>query len=105
MGIDTELEAVGRPADGQGLFSVGPSYHFLGMLRNSRFDPFVVGGFTRPFYGYPGSLNLGNFGGGINYWFFKRVALRVDCRDYVSHSGTSRFATTYPAVRIGMTFR
>lgn len=105
LGIDTELEAMGRVADGQGLFSIGPSYHFLGAPHKSKLEPFVGGGYSRGFDGPPGAPNLFYFGGGINCWFFKRAALRVDCRDYLNHSARAGFTASYPAVRIGIVFR
>lgn len=104
LGINTELEAAGRPADGQGLFSIGPSYHFL-RNRKSKIEPFINGGYARPFAGYPGSLNLVNFGGGINYWFFKRAGLRVDFRDYLNYYGRTGLTASSPAIRIGLALR
>jgi hypothetical protein len=102
LGINAEVGAAGRLADGEGLFSIGPSYHFL-RARKSKLEPFINGGYARPFAGYPGLLNLFNFGGGINYWFFKRVALRVDFRDYVDPN--LRRAANFSAIRIGITLR
>ena len=45
------------------------------------------------------------FGGGINYWFFKRVGLRVDFRDYVNHYGRIGLTASSPEIRIGIVLR
>src|ERR1035441_2353982 len=78
LAVAGELGAVGMPGDGACLFSVGPSYHFQLVSKRSKFDPFVSGGYTRAFGN--GGVNLMNFGGGVNYWLFKRVSLRLDLR-------------------------
>jgi len=112
IGVGGELGVMGRPGEGEGVLSVGPSYHFLHAFQKSKIDPFVQGGYTGTFEGTDpiegGRGNLFNFGGGMNYWFFKRVGLRLDFRDYVHHR------SFFPAggatdqnwdVRIGMTVR
>jgi hypothetical protein len=103
LGINSEVGVMGRLADGEGLFSIGPSYPFMG-ARKSKLEPFVDGGYTRTFAGSPGSQNL-FFGGGINYWFFKRVGLRVDFRDYVNHYGRIGLTASSPEIRIGIVLR
>ena len=66
----------------------------------SKFSPFVIvgttaiSGFDVPF-GY-------NFGGGIQYWFHKHIALRVEFRDHVL---TGMHNHHYPQGRIGISFR
>src|ERR1039458_2985109 len=47
LAIDSELGVMGRLGDGVGLFSIGPSYHFLGAPHKSKLEPFVDGGYTR----------------------------------------------------------
>jgi hypothetical protein len=66
LGINAEVGAAGRLGDGEGPFSIGPSYHFL-RARKWKLEPFINGGYARPFAGYPGPHNFFNFGGGINY--------------------------------------
>ena len=105
LGLESELGAMGRPGEGVGLFSIDSSYHFLASSSKSKLVPFVDGGYTRPFGndGFTYSDNLFNFGGGIYYWPFKRVGLRLDFRDYVDHG---RVVTAhYPALRIGLAMR
>lgn len=105
FGVGSELGAMGKPGEGTGLFSINPFYRFLYAGAKSKIVPFVTGGYTRPFgnRGFTFSNNLVNFGGGIDYWAFKRVGVRLEFRDYVDHS---HFMTsTYPAIRIGIVFR
>ena len=105
LAVGGELGAMGRPGDGVGLFSVGPSYHFLRASSKSKLVPFVDGGYTRPFGNdtFTYSDNLFNFGGGFHYWVFKRVGLRVEFRDYVDHG--FRETSHFPAIRIGLALR
>lgn len=105
LGVDGELGAMGKPASGVGLFSVGPSYNLLHFSFQSRVVPFVDAGYTRAFgaRNYTRSANLANFGCGINYWLFRRVGLRLDFRDDVDHG--PRAVGHYPALRIGLAVR
>jgi hypothetical protein len=102
--VGSELCAIGRPGNGAGLFSIDASYRLLSSSSKSKLVPFVDAGYTRSFDNYAFIRdNLFNFGGGIHYWPFKRVGLRLDFRDYVNHSPyvTSHF----PALRIGLAVR
>jgi hypothetical protein len=107
FGVGGELGAMGRPAHGVGVLSIDPSYRFL---RKSKVVPFVEGGYTRTFANsdpFPPS-NLFNFGGGINYWAFKRVGLRLEFRDLVRHVSplfVSGQTDHYWGLRIGLAFR
>jgi len=103
VGIGAELgyiypfEAIG---DGLGTFSVNGSYHFLKASKSGKFAPFVTGGYTGFFRS--GYANGCNFGGGVNYWFKKRVGLRFEFRDNVfAADGAAHLLN----VRIGLTFR
>jgi len=82
-------------ADGLGLFSPNVSYHFL---RSRRVVPFITGGYTLAFRS--GTANLANYGGGLTYWFSRRVGLRVEGRD---HRDTDGYHLS--ALRVGMSFR
>jgi hypothetical protein len=105
LGVESELGVMGRPGDGVGLFSIDPSYRLLPSSSKSKVVPFVEGGYTRAFGNryFTYSENLLNFGGGIHYWPFKRVGLRLEFRDYVDHG----YVVTrhYPALRIGLALR
>jgi hypothetical protein len=103
IGIGAELGAVGpwrNYRSAIGMFSVNGSYHFLRDRR--KIDPFAGGGYTLGFRS--GSINLGNFGGGLNYWFGDRIGLRVEFRDHVYASGRSP-DVHYWGFRFGITFR
>lgn len=82
-------------SDGFGLFSPNVSYHFFA---SSTFVPFVTGGYTLAFRS--GTANLGNYGGGMTYWFRKRVGLRAELRDYRDASGFH-----FTGTQFGISFR
>lgn len=112
IGVGGELGAMGWPAEGEGVISVGPSYHFLHAFHKSKIDPFVQVGYTGTFAGDTpiagGNGILFNFGGGMNYWFFKKVGLRLEFRDYVHHISffpAGGITDQYWGVRIGLTVR
>ncbi len=107
FGVGGELGVMGTPGHGGGIVSIDPSYRFL---RKSKLVPFVEGGYSRAF-GRNDTIpptNLFNFGGGISYWAFKRVGLRLEVRDHVHSANHSYFwgdENHYWGVRIGLTFR
>lgn len=93
----TPFESIG---DGLGTFSVNGSYHFLKASKSGKVVPFLTGGYTGFFRG--GYANGVNFGAGVNYWFKRRVGLRVEFRDNVFlQEGSAHFLN----VRAGLTFR
>jgi hypothetical protein len=103
IGVGAEIGAVGSWNNFRtaiGIFSVNGSYHFL--PRPARIDPFVTGGYSLGFRS--GTLNFGNFGGGINYWFGERLGLRTEFRDHV-HVSDRVPAIHYWGVRFGLAFR
>ncbi|MGE0131077.1 MAG: hypothetical protein AB7U82_23615 [Blastocatellales bacterium] len=86
--------------EGLGTFSVNGAYHFLKASRSEKVTPFVTAGYTGFFRS--GYANGFNFGGGVNYWFKKRVGLRFEFRDNVfAADGAAHLLN----VRIGLTFR
>ena len=103
--VESELGAMGRPGDGTGLFSVDPSYRLLPSASKSKVVPFVEAGYTRAFGNryFTYSENLFNFGGGIHYWPFKRVGMRLEVRDYVDHGPW--VTDHYPVLRIALALR
>jgi hypothetical protein len=82
-------------ADGIGLVSTNGAYHFR---KSGKFSPFVTGGYSLAFRS--GTSNMGNYGGGFNYWFASRVGLRVEARDYRDANGYH-----VSGIRFGVTFR
>ena len=105
LSVESEAGAMGRPGYGVGLFSVDASYRLLPSRSKSKVVPFVEGGYTRAFgnWGFTYSENLFNFGGGIHYWPFKRVGMRLEVRDYVDHAPWG--LDHYPALRIAFALR
>jgi hypothetical protein len=80
VGIGPEIGYLTRSRDwagGIGVLSPNASYHFT----NSKLEPFVTGGYTLFFR--DGHANGYNFGGGVNYWFSNKAALRLEARDHV----------------------
>jgi hypothetical protein len=62
--------------------------------------PFVTGGYTLSFRS--GVAHLVNFGGGINYWFSRKMGLRLEARDYISAQCGCGHTVEF---RIGFAFR
>lgn len=67
--------------DGFGLLSTNGFYHFWTGRSSQKLVPFLTGGYSLAFR--DGHANLGNFGGGVDYWFRERTALRLEVRDHV----------------------
>jgi len=66
-----------------GLLSVTPAFHFISRESRSKFDPFAVGGVSILLgAGGAGGLAI-HYGGGLNYWFKRRLGLRCEFRDHV----------------------
>ncbi len=64
-------------------FSLNGSYHFLPSRQDAKIDPFVTGGYTRANVFFSGA-NIGNLGGGANFWFLRHFGLRLDFRDFLN---------------------
>lgn len=65
---------------GFGMFTVQPGYHFKGKNRAAKWDPFVtfgIGGIAGNRGGFGATANLG---GGANYWFKDKMAVRFEAR-------------------------
>jgi hypothetical protein len=86
------------PANGIGLLSVNPSYHFVNKDRTNRVVPFVTGGYGLAFRG--GTANLVNFGGGATFWFRDGLGFRFEVRNYRDRSAS--FTTQ---LRFALAFR
>jgi hypothetical protein len=103
IGLGAEIGAVGswrNYGTAIGMFSVNGSYHFL--RDRQRIDPFVTAGYSLGFRS--GTLNFGNFGGGLNYWFSERIVLRIELRDHV-HVSSRVPDLHYWSIRFGVAFR
>ncbi|HXX23584.1 MAG TPA: hypothetical protein VEO19_10580 [Terriglobia bacterium] len=63
-----------------GVGSANGSYHFFGTKSRRRIDPFATGGYSL-YFGQRTTFKSGfNFGGGVNFWLIKHVALRSEIR-------------------------
>ena len=98
IGLGGELGAALRDHGSFGYLSLDPSFHFPARAAGKKFDPFVVGGYTRAFELFSG-VNGGNFGFGLNYWLSHGLGIRGEFRDMVL-SGSN-----YWAFRVGIAFR
>jgi hypothetical protein len=78
-----------------GLGSANVAYHFS---RQSSMQPFLTAGYSATFRA--GVAHGTNFGGGINFWQKKNLAIRFEFRAYV---GRLRIDQAGP--RFGVTFR
>lgn len=68
--------------DGWGLtyLTVQPGYHFRGKNRASKWDPFVTMGMGLAIGNRGGYGGTANIGGGANYWFKDKMAVRFSVR-------------------------
>ena len=82
-----------------GLFSINGYYHF-NRDSDSKWDPFVTGGYSNAFRS--GHISLGNFGVGTNYWFVRHFGLRAEFRDHVHHGDGATLQ--YWGFRFGLAF-
>lgn len=82
---------------GIGLASANLSYHFRELDPNGRWVPFVTGGYTLAFRDGAGSL--GNYGGGVTYWFRPHWGARVEIRNLQYSDGSNML------FRFGLSFR
>lgn len=64
------------------------------------FDPFVTGGVSYARSGGEGAA-FANIGGGVNYWFRPRLAVRVEYRGYIGGQDLKSFSE----FRFGIAFR
>jgi len=86
-------------SSGLGVLSVNGLYTFE-RRGGAKLEPFVTGGYSLIFRS--GSVNAMNIGGGANYWFNNKVALRLELRD---HFSPSHMDDHLVAGRIGFSFR
>ena len=83
--------------NGVGLLSVNGFYHFS---PTAKLDPFVTAGYGLMFRS--GSLNMANFGGGVNWWARDNLGLRFEVRD---HSDFHNRSDHFISFRVGLLFR
>jgi len=95
IGYLTPFEDMGW---GVGVFSLDGVYRFH--KSGSKIEPFLAGGYSVLFRG--DTAHGINLGGGIDYWFHKRVGMRFEFRDYFR---TSYLNDHIIQGRFGFTFR
>lgn len=103
LGAGLEVSGLGladSPQNGAGFVSLNGYYHFR-PEREKRLDPFVTGGYTALVK--MGHVNMGNYGGGLHYWFARHFGLRVEFRDQIRNYRTETLH--YWGVRFGVAFR
>jgi hypothetical protein len=102
VAVGVELGAIGPKRhytdNVMGLASANGYYHFR-HSRDIRLDPFLGGGYSLTFR--HGTANLGNLGGGLNYWFTSTLGFRCEFRDHVL-PGTP--TTHFWGLRMGLSF-
>ncbi len=84
LGVGAELGYFSSWRDssnGLGLLSVNGSY-YARAERIAKVTPFVTGGYSLAFDRH-GHGNAVNFGGGLQYWFHDRAAVRLEVRDHI----------------------
>lgn len=110
-GIDLEVGTHGgwhwdEECDCYGSFAANGSYYFFRNSRGnqlSKFEPFLTAGYeymSRDLLATGSSPHLLNIGGGLNYWFKDRAALRAEFREHLSFTGETRHVSE---LRIGVT--
>jgi hypothetical protein len=90
-----------------GVGSLDASYHFFGNKSRKKVEPFATGGYSLC-YGERTTTQSGyNIGGGVNIWFIKHAAVRLEVRYQGGIDGFHGFSqfNHYVAFRFGMTFR
>lgn len=101
LGAGAEIGAVYpyRSLEGAiGIANVSAVYHFTAG-RDTKWDPFVAGGYTLLFRS--GAASGYHFGGGVTYWFHRHLGVRVEFRDQ-----RARYADfAFPMARFGLSFR
>jgi len=104
MGAEVGYARSGSIYQSVGIGSVDLAYHFVSE-HSSRIEPFAIGG-PSVYFGNGGHTTGFDFGGGLNYWVQKHVAIRFEIRDH-AHIGPYEFPgrTGFVAFRFGVTFR
>jgi len=101
FGLEGELGHHGATADhfdnSVRIISANMAYHFRGRDLSKRLIPFASGGLSLA----DGRSGGGNFGFGIQYWAYERIALRLEFREHI-FSSDSPFIHGF---HIGLAFR
>lgn len=102
IGVGAEIGAMAPRehfSSALGVLSPNLSYHFVHQ-EGRKLDPYITGGYTLLFR--EGHENLFNYGVGTNYWFARRVGLKMEFRDQVATVGTT---VHFWGIHLGVAFR
>ena len=86
-----------RFSSGVGIGSLNGSYHFAS---RQKLDPFATAGYG--FLFRSGTVNMANFGGGVNWWLQDNLGLRFEVRDHSDFRSRSQHFISF---RLGLSFR
>lgn len=89
--------------EGFGLFSTNGAYRFWTSSPSQRVVPFLTAGYSLAFR--EGTANLSNFGGGADFWFHDRAALRLEVRDHIWPSRDGAPTAHFLMFRVGVVGR
>ena len=98
LGADVSYQAF-TDGWGFGMVSGQVGYHFVNRSQPLKWDPFVTYGMGGVFGSKGGMSGTARLGGGFNYWFKPRMAVRVEFR---AHGMPDEVLAT---ARIGVSFR
>jgi hypothetical protein len=103
VGVGGELGGLVGDRDSFAFASANGYYHFPFSTAERKLDPFVTAGVGSTLDPFEGSAALVNFGGGVNYWFHRRLGVRFEMRDIVApnHRFSSRH---FWGFRVGLSF-
>ena len=104
LGFSTDIGYISNPqCMGRGFGILSPNVRFAFTNANdSKLVPYITGGYSLLFRS--SSANSYNFGGGIDYWFHDKAALKVEFRDHVwRYSSYSTYHIWQ--IRMGFSFR
>ncbi len=86
---------------GEGIGTFSPYLYYSYLKKESRIEPFLSGGYTLFFRS--STANGINFGGGIHFWFNRKIALKLEFRDDVMLSSYQNIHVL--GFRMGVAFR
>lgn len=104
LGAGLEVNAV-LPGSGSANKTIGvASFNGYGhLLRNSKWDPYVTGGYSFIFRDF--TANGWNVGGGLNYWFHENTAFTVELHEQAGKHFPSFAENHILELRFGISFR
>lgn len=86
-------------SSGFGVTALNVGYHFVNRRRPGRIEPFVAAGVLGAAF-RSSAVAAGSLGGGVNYWFSRKIGLRLEGRVYGFQEEEALLK-----FRIGLSFR